>query len=91
MWLHPKIHSVGELMLVEALQNVNIGAQGQTVHMEAGKEYELPVDVAHDAERAGFVRVVASAAEIKAAKVADEKPDAVTKRTPIKSKASKAG
>lgn len=89
MWLDPKLHSVGKLMKVEALQSVNVNAHGQTVHMDAGSEYELPAEVAHDMERAGYVRVIASAAEVKAAQ-ADEKPDAVTKRTPIKAKASKA-
>ncbi len=83
MWLHPKIHSVGKLMLVDVLQSVNLNAQGQTVRLVAGEQAELPEDVAHDAERAGFVRVVASAAEVKAETMADEKP---AKRAQAKSK-----
>lgn len=87
MWLDPMKHAVGKLMKVSALQNVIVNANGQTVRMEAGNEYELPADVASDAERAGFVRIIASAAEVKAAQ--DEKPDEVIKRTP-KRKATKA-
>ena len=83
MWLHPKIHSVGKLMLVDVLQSVNLNAQGQTVRLVAGELADLPEDVAHDAERAGFVRVVASAAEVKAETVADDKP---AKRAQAKSK-----
>lgn len=87
-WLHPYQHAVGELMRVEVLQSVNLNAAGKTVALVAGEEAELPVDAAHDAERAGFVRIIASAAEIKAQAQADDPADKVEKRTPAKRRTS---
>lgn len=90
MWLHPYNHAVGELVKVEVLQTVNVNAAGQTVRLIAGEEAELPTETARDAERAGFVRIIASAAEIKAQAQADEPADKVTKRTPTKRRRTKA-
>ena len=87
-WLHPYVHSIGKMMQVEALQTVNINVKGQTIRLVEGENAELPVDAAHDAERAGFVRIIASAAEIKAQAQADDSADKVEKRTPAKSRTS---
>jgi len=60
-------HESGELLVigkdggvvsrVYALQNVNANVGGQTVAMKKGSYYSIPVDVAFELSRAGYVKV----------------------------------
>jgi hypothetical protein len=53
--LWPSVSGLGQTMKVVAAQNVTVSVNRQSVRLEVGNEYDLPVDLASELERAGYV------------------------------------